>query len=133
MLSAASLLIALSLPTAPPLPATSTDLRTVAEESGFVRTGRYDEVIRLCDRFAEIFPSQVRCQRFGTTPQGRPMVALVASADGTFEPDAISRKGRPVVLAQGCIHAARSMAKTLACGFCASSLLVRCYQACCRS
>ena len=105
MLSAASLLIALSLPTAPPLPAASTDLRTVAEESGFVRTGRYDEVIRLCDRFAESFPSQVRCQRFGMTPQGRPMVALVASADGTFEPDAIVRKGRPVVLAQGCIHA----------------------------
>ena len=59
MLSAASLLIALSLPTAPPLPAASTDLRTVAEESGFVRTGRYDEVIRLCDRFAESFRGSI--------------------------------------------------------------------------
>jgi hypothetical protein len=99
------LLVALSLPTAPPLPAKGADLRTVAEQSGFSRTGRYDEVVSLCERFAQTFPSQVRCQRFGVTPQGRPMLALVASTDGTFEPESIRRQARPVVLVQGCVHA----------------------------
>jgi hypothetical protein len=99
------LVVALSLPLAPPPVVVSSDLRTVAEQSGYVRTGRYDEVVSLCERFAKTFPAQVRCQRFGVTPQGRPMLALVASADGTFEPEEIRRKNRPVVLAQGCIHA----------------------------
>lgn len=77
----------------------------MAEQSGFARTGRFDEVIALCERFEKTFPAQVRCQRFGTTPQGRPMLALVASADGTFDPADLAKKNRPVVLAQGCIHA----------------------------
>ena len=85
--------------------AASPDLRTLAEDSGYERTGRYDEVLRLCEGFAKSHPSQVRCQRFGQTPQGRPMVALVASADGLFEPEQSVQRGRPVVLAQGCIHA----------------------------
>lgn len=33
------------------------------------------------------------------------MMALVASADGLFEPEQNVQQGRPVVLAQGCIHA----------------------------
>ena len=85
--------------------AASPDLRTLAEDSGYERTGRYDEVLRLCEGFAKSHPNQVRCQRFGQTPQGRPMVALIASADGLFEPEQSVQKGRPVVLAQGCIHA----------------------------
>lgn len=80
-------------------------LATVGERSGYARTGRYEEVVRLCAEFARLYPAQVRCQRFGTTPAGRPMLALIASADGVLDPEAARRAGRPVVLAQGGIHA----------------------------
>src|SRR3546814_10529233 len=39
---------------------TKPDLTTVAERSGFQRTGRYDEVIALCDAFARSYPVAVR-------------------------------------------------------------------------
>ena len=86
-------------------PTTAASLLTLAEQGGYSRTGRYDEVVRLCADFARRFPAQVRCQRFGTTPAQRPMLALVASADGVLDPAAAQKAGRPVVLAQGGIHA----------------------------
>ncbi|KFA89743.1 M14 family zinc carboxypeptidase [Archangium violaceum] len=90
-------LLALTLHQAP--------LTTVAEQSGWTRTGRYAEVESLCRSFPQRYPGKVRCDTFGTTPEGRPMLALVASADGTLTPAAASKKGRPVVLFQGGIHA----------------------------
>ena len=45
-------------------------LTTLSERSGFVRTGRYDEVIALCEAFARRYPDAVRCADFGTTPLG---------------------------------------------------------------
>jgi hypothetical protein len=80
-------------------------LTTVAERSGFVSTGRYDEVVSLCAEFPKRYPGKVRCEKFGDTPEGRPMLALVASADGCLEPDVIAKRQRPVVLIQGGIHA----------------------------
>lgn len=78
---------------------------TVAERSGFVETGRYDEVIALCDTFARLHPDAVRCIRFGTSPEGRPMQALIASRSGALDPAAARKAGVPVVLVQGGIHA----------------------------
>ena len=50
-----------ALATAAPAAAADTpDLRTVAEQSGYLRTGRYDEVQRLCAAFAAAWPKQVR-------------------------------------------------------------------------
>lgn len=80
-------------------------LTTVAERSGFERTGRYDEVIALCDAFAARYPGRVRCDTFGTTPEGRPMKLLVASDAGALTPDAAKARGLPVTLVQGGIHA----------------------------
>ncbi len=80
-------------------------LTTVAERSGYARTGRFAEVQRLCAAFARTWPAQVRCVEFGTSPEGRPMLALVASADGTLTPAAARAKARPVLLMQGGIHA----------------------------
>lgn len=80
-------------------------LTTTAERAGWARTGRYSEVESLCRDFPKAFPGKVRCERFGTTPEGRPMLALVASADGTLTPAANARKGRPVLFFQGGIHA----------------------------
>lgn len=69
------------------------DLSTVAERSEWQRTGRYDEVLRLCDAFAKAYPGRARCQKFGVTPEGRAMVAIVAGDKG------------PTLLMQGGIHA----------------------------
>ncbi|WP_342378787.1 M14 family metallopeptidase [Myxococcus stipitatus] len=97
MLLATALSLAL---TQAPLP-----LTTVSEQSGWTRTGRYPEVESLCRAFPKAFPGKVRCDTFGTTPEGRPMLALIASADGTLTPAANTKKKRPVVFFQGGIHA----------------------------
>lgn len=85
--------------------AAALDLTTVAERSSDVRTGRYDEVVALCPRFEEAFPGKARCVRWGTSPEGRPLLAIVASDDGVLDPAAARSKGRPVVVLQGGIHA----------------------------
>jgi hypothetical protein len=91
--------------TAAPRASAHPELRTVAEQSGNKRTGRYDEVERLCPAYQQTWPKQVRCFEFGRTPEGRPMLALVASADGVLDADAAHRAQRPIVLMQGGIHA----------------------------
>jgi hypothetical protein len=80
-------------------------LSTVAERSGFKRTGRYDEVVSLCAAFQARWPQSVRCQEFGRTPQGRPMQVLVVSTSGALDPAAARAAGLPVLLVQGGIHA----------------------------
>ncbi len=80
-------------------------LSTVSERSGFTITGRYAEVIELCDAFARAYPASVRCFDFGTTPAGRPMKAMVVSTNGALDAAAARTKGLPVLLAQGGIHA----------------------------
>ncbi|QNP40914.1 M14 family metallopeptidase [Lysobacter solisilvae (ex Woo and Kim 2020)] len=85
--------------------AASTDLATVSERSGFVKTGRYDEVIALCEAFQQRYPDAVRCFDFGTTPEGRPMKALAVSRTGKLQAQAARDAGLPVLLVQGGIHA----------------------------
>ena len=80
-------------------------LTTHAERSGFLETGRYPEVIELCEAFAARYPEAVRCTDFGTTPQGRQMKALVVSQSGAFTPEQAREQGLPVTLIQGGIHA----------------------------
>ena len=80
-------------------------LTTVAEQSGWIQTGRYQEVEQLCAAFPKRYPGKVKCERFGVTPLGRPMWMLIASADGLFTPEQQRAKRRPVVFVQGGIHA----------------------------
>lgn len=98
-------LLCLLLLAAAPTFAAPAPLGTVSEASGFSRTGRYDEVVALCEAFAKAYPAAVRCFDFGTTPQGRPMKALVASTRGALDPAAARAQNLPVVLVQGGIHA----------------------------
>lgn len=98
-----SLLLALAL--AGPLAHAAQPLTTHAERSGFVQTGRYAEVGDLCRAFARTHPREVRCIQFGRTPQGRPMWAVLASQSGALTPEAARRRGLPVTLIQGGIHA----------------------------
>src|SRR5207245_3833288 len=55
--------------------------------------------------FERAYPNRARCVTFGTTPEGRPMLAIVASGDGVLTPEATRAKHRPVILFQGGIHA----------------------------
>ncbi|GAB3259688.1 M14 family metallopeptidase [Chitinimonas naiadis] len=80
-------------------------LSTVAERSGFVETGRYAEVQQLCQDFQRAYPKAVRCLQFGVTPEGRPMLALVASQTGALTAAAARARHLPVLLVQGGIHA----------------------------
>ncbi|MGJ4804223.1 M14 family metallopeptidase [Luteimonas sp. SDU82] len=99
-------LFATLLALAAPLPAAAqAPLATIAEQSGFVKTGRYDETVALCDAFARRHPDAVRCFDFGTTPEGRPMKALAISRSGALTAEATRERGIPVVLMQGGIHA----------------------------
>ena len=85
--------------------ATQTTLETVAERSKFLRTGHYDEVQRLCEAYARTWPDLVKCVEFGRTPEGRPMLALIASRSGALDAKEARRRGLPVMLLQGGIHA----------------------------
>jgi hypothetical protein len=99
-------LLAALLALLPPVAAIAADdLTTLAERTGFARTGRYDEVLALCDAFAARYPRSVRCETFGTTPEGRPMKLLVASTSGALTPQDAASRGIPVTLMQGGIHA----------------------------
>jgi len=69
-------------------------LVTTAETSHYVATGRYDEAVRLCHNFAHAY-SQIRCERIGTSGEGRPIVALQLGRG----------QGRPTIYIQAGIHA----------------------------
>lgn len=88
-----------------PLLAATPDLRTVAQQSDYKRTGRYDEVIRLCGDFAKRYPDAARCFEFGKSPEGRPMMALAVSRGGALTATAARERKLPVIQIQGGIHA----------------------------
>jgi hypothetical protein len=79
-------------------------LTTVEEQSNGTRTGRYAEVETICAAYPKAFPGRVRCEKFGVTPEGRPMLALIAG-DGPLEAKKAKAAKRPVVFLQGGIHA----------------------------
>src|ERR1700756_3333425 len=76
---------------------------TRAEESGFRRTGRSDEVARLCEAFADAWPEAVRHIEFGRSAEGRTMRALLVSHG---EPHKL-----PLLMLQGGIHPGESDGK----------------------
>jgi len=78
-------------------------LTTIAEQSGFRRTGRSDEVKRLCAAFAATWPREVRNLEFGHSAEGRTMRALLVSrADA---------RSVPLLLVQAGIHPGESDGK----------------------
>jgi hypothetical protein len=53
------------------------DLRTVAEKSGWKSTGRAVETQILCKSFQKRFPKSVSCRSFGRTPEGRDLLYII--------------------------------------------------------
>ena len=76
---------------------------TPAEASDFARTPRLAETMAFFHRLDAASP-QVVVQRFGTSPEGRAMEAVIVSKDGVTTPDAAHASGKPVVLIQAAIH-----------------------------
>lgn len=81
------------------------DWRTPAERSDYRETPRYDETMAYARRLAAAAPRQVRIEGFGRSGEGRELVVVIASKDGVFDPEALHRAGRPIVLVQNAIHA----------------------------
>src|SRR5499433_3572936 len=78
-------------------------LTTIAEQSGFRRTGGSDEVTRLCAAFAAAWLGQVRSLEFGHSAEGRAMRALLVSrADA---------RSVPLLMIQAGIHPGESDGK----------------------
>ena len=77
---------------------------TPAEASHFRTTPSYADTLAYLQRLQQAAPGVIHLQTFGTTPEGRPMVAVIASGDGTFDPAAARKAGKPVVLVQAGIH-----------------------------
>jgi murein tripeptide amidase MpaA len=86
-------------------------LLTVAEQSAFHRTGRTDEVERLCEAFARTWPECVRSFEYGRSAEGRPMRALIATRTGALEANELKRRRIPVLMLQGGIHPGESDGK----------------------
>src|SRR5207244_7452121 len=78
-------------------------LTTLAEQSGFARTGRTDEVTRLCGAFTQAWPKVVHTLEFGRSAEGRPMRALIACR---ADPRQV-----PLLMLQGGIHPGESDGK----------------------
>ena len=83
----------------------SEDWRTPGERSGYRTTPRYDETMAYIRRVAAAAPKQVKVEVFGKTGAGRDLIDVVVSRDGIFDPQALHRASRPVLLIQNAIHA----------------------------
>jgi zinc carboxypeptidase len=81
------------------------DWKTPAEMSEYRTTPRYDETMAYLRRMASAAPKQLKLEVFGATGEGRDLVAVIASKDGVFNPAALHKAGRPIVLIQNSIHA----------------------------
>src|SRR5579862_4811578 len=81
----------------------SLDWQTTYERSGYVETGRYAEAVDTCKRLASASP-WARVIRWGVSPQGRAMVALVLSKEGVFTPEVARRSRKPLVIINNGIH-----------------------------
>ncbi len=77
---------------------------TPFERSHFTDTPSYDETVRWLRKLADTSPD-LQVVSIGTSARGRDIIAVVASRDHAFTPEAMRRTGKPLVFAQAGIHA----------------------------
>ncbi|EIM00528.1 peptidase M14 [Rhodanobacter thiooxydans] len=82
----------------------ATDWTTPAEAAQFHTTPSYADTLAYLERLQRAAPGVIQLETFGTTPQGRPMTVVIASAGGSFTPTAARAVHKPVVLLQAGIH-----------------------------
>ncbi len=85
-------------------PDSETDWATPAERSGYRTTPTFAETVAYLERLARAYPDRIRLESFGRSGEGRPLLAVVASRDGVFDPATVHASGRAVLLVQNCIH-----------------------------
>jgi hypothetical protein len=85
-------------------PVAAADWTTPAELAGFRTTPSYADTLVYLKRLEEAAPDKIKLQTFGISPQGRPMVAAIANANGVFTPEAARAAKFPVILVQAGIH-----------------------------
>ncbi|MEP6548550.1 MAG: M14 family metallopeptidase [Gammaproteobacteria bacterium] len=84
---------------------------TIAESSGFTKTGRIEEVERLCGDFARHWPDAVRSFDYGRSAEGRLLRALLVTRAGAMTPAEIRERKVPVLMVQAGIHPGESDGK----------------------
>lgn len=77
---------------------------TIPFEHDNNRTLTYDETIECYEKLAAAYPRQFRLSAVGSTDSGRPLHVAVISGDGEFDPGAIRRSGRRIMLINNGIH-----------------------------
>jgi murein tripeptide amidase MpaA len=85
-------------------PAVAADWTTPAETAGFRTTPSYADTLAYLKRLEEAAPGKIRLETFGVSPQGRPMMVVIANANGVFTPESARAAKLPVVLIQAGIH-----------------------------
>ncbi len=76
---------------------------TPSERTRLTATPSYAETVGWLDRLVAAAP-ELEMVSLGTSPEGRDIWMVVASADGAFSPAALRRAGKPILLAQAGIH-----------------------------
>ncbi len=79
------------------------ELLTTGEKTNWEKTARYQEVIDLAHAY-EKRSKYIKVITYGTTPEGRPMTAMIVSKDRAFTPEAAHKTDKAVVLIQSGIH-----------------------------
>src|SRR5262245_40409796 len=79
------------------------ELLTTGEKTGWSETAPYAEAVEIARRL-ERSSRFVKVLEIGATPEGRAMIALVASKDRAFTPEAAARTNKAVVMIQSGIH-----------------------------
>src|SRR5256885_11512615 len=91
-------------PKTAPVSAAAVDWVTPAEKSDYRTTPRYDETMAYVRRVATAAPKQVKVESFGRSPEGRELLVAIVSKDGVFDPAAVRKSGRAVMMIQNAIH-----------------------------
>lgn len=79
------------------------ELLTFSEKSNWEETGLYADAIATM-RLYEQRSKFIHMVNYGTTPEGRPMYALIVSKDKAFTPEAAHKTDKAVILIQSGIH-----------------------------
>ncbi len=79
------------------------DLLTTGEKTAWKQTAPYAETVDIMRRMERRSP-YMKVIQFGTTPEGRPMYAMVVSSDRAFTPAAAAKTDKAVILIQSGIH-----------------------------
>ncbi|MFM8489233.1 MAG: M14 family zinc carboxypeptidase, partial [Bacteroidota bacterium] len=77
---------------------------TIPFEHDNNRTLTYNETVECYEKLAAAYPQQFRLSTSGSTDSGRPLHVAVISGDGEFDPGAIRRSGRRIMMINNGIH-----------------------------